>query len=380
MEAREEILMILKMVQDGKISNEDAAKLIDAIESKGGESKKDEHSYKYTQYNTREKKTDKKSFDEKMEEMARGLENMVGDIVGSTQEAFSNFPEINPGNWFNTSEKRHFTYEAAENMKLEFIGKNGSVKLMPGEDKINVVYSIYTKQNVDEVMKLVEVRSSDKELFIDASGIDGGVSLEIRIPKVHYCNIKATTKNGVIKCSPVTADNVEMITKNGSIKLDGVNSPVIKANTKNGPVTCKGCTAEKAGIDTSNGSIIIQDSEFTLLNCNTTNGSIRCNESKSDNIVANTSNASISMEDFNLVGENGMMDLKTSNGNVRIKIPGDLGAMFKAQAGRHGRVTVNFPCSINKNMEYEGKTEGYDEAGRKINITAKTNLGRIDIS
>lgn len=380
MESREEILMILKMVQDGKITNEDAAKLIDAIEQKGGESKKDERSYKYTQYNTREKKARKKTFDEKMEEMATGLENMVGDIVGSTQEAFSNFPDINPGNWFNTAEKRHYSYKATENMKIKVIGKNGSVRLLPGEDKINVVYSIFSKRDVEEFMNMVDVRSSDEELFIDASGVDGGVSMEIRIPAVHYNLIKATTKHGTIRCSPLHADSVEMFTKNGSLKLNGVESPVIKAQTKNGSVTCKNCLADKAGVHTSNGSIIIQESEFKLLDCNTTNGSIRCNNSRSDNIEANTSNASITMEDFDLVGDNGIMKLKTSNGNVRIKIPKDIGAMFKAQAGRHGKVTVNFPCSINKNMEYEGRTEGYDNAARKIDITAKTNLGRIDIS
>jgi len=381
MTAREEILMILKMVQDGKISNEDAAKLIDAIEAKGGESKKNEHSYKYTQYNTREKKTGKKkSFDEKMEEMAEGLENMVSDIVGSTKEAFSNFSDIDPGNWFNTAEKRHYSYSASENMKLEIMGKNGSVRLLPGEDKINVVYSIYTKQDVEEVMKLVDVRSSDGELFIDASGVDGGISMEIRIPAVHYKYLKAATRNGSLRCCPVDADEVELKTKNGSLKLEGVKSPVIKANTKNGSITCKGCKADKAGVETSNGSIIVQESEFTLLDCNTTNGSIRCNDSKSDSIEANTSNASISMEDFDLVGTKGIMNLKTSNGNIKIRIPNDIGAMFKAQAGRHGRVTVNFPCSINKHMEYEGKTEGFDSAQRKINITAKTNLGRIDIS
>jgi DUF4097 and DUF4098 domain-containing protein YvlB len=380
MEAREEILMILKMVQDGKISNEDAAKLIDAIEQKGGESKKDEHSYKYTQYNTREKKVRKKSFDEKMEEMAEGLENMVSDIVGSTKEALSNFPEIDPGNWFTTSEKRHFTYPASENMKLEIMGKNGSVRFLPGEEKINVVYSIYTKQDVDEVMKLIDVKSSDNELFIDASGVDGGVSMEIRIPAIKYSNFRAMAKNGSLRCCPITADLTELSTKNGSLKLDGVKSPVIKANTKNGSVTLYDCTADKAGIETSNGPIIIQESDIELLDCNTTNGSIRCNGSKSDNIEASTSNASISMEDFDLVGEKGIMNLKTSNGNIRIKIPSDIGATFKAQAGRHGRVTVNFPCSINKNMEYEGKTEGYEDSKRKINITAKTNMGRIDIS
>ncbi|MBN2883011.1 MAG: DUF4097 family beta strand repeat protein, partial [Clostridia bacterium] len=309
MEAREEILMILKMVQDGKISNEDAAKLIDAIEQKGGESKRDEHSYKYTQYNTREKKDRKKSFDEKMEEMAEGLENMVSDIVGSTKEALSNFPEIDPGNWFTTSEKRHFTYPASENMKIEIMGKNGSVRFLPGEEKINVVYSIYTKQDVDEVMKLIDVKSSDNELFIDASGVDGGVSMEIRIPAIKYSSFKAMAKNGSLRCSPITADMTELSTKNGSLKLDGVKSPVIKANTKNGSITLYNCEADKAGIETSNGPIIIQESKIELLDCNTTNGSIRCSGSKSDSIEASTSNASISMEDFDLVGEKGIMNL-----------------------------------------------------------------------
>ena len=105
MESREEILMILKMVQDGKITNEDAAKLIEAIEGK-----KSTGSYKYE---SREKKSSgsKNSFEEKMENMAEGLENMVSDVVDTTEKAFRNFPDINFGNWFNQTEKRHFSYK-----------------------------------------------------------------------------------------------------------------------------------------------------------------------------------------------------------------------------------------------------------------------------
>lgn len=374
MRSKEEILLILKMVQDGKISNEDAAKLIEAIEAKdAGRSEYYHHSHK-------ERKSSKKSFEEKMEEMAEGLENMVSDVVGSTQEAFRNFPEINPGNWFNKAEKRHFTYGAKEGMNLKLISKNGSIKLFPGEEKINVVFSIYTKKDVDDVMENIVINHSDEELFIDASGVDGGVGIEVRIPTLEYGKINISTRNGSLRCCPIKADDIELNTKNGSLKFNGAISPVVKALTKNGSITCENSNSDKAGISTSNGSITVNDSEFKLLDTNTTNGGIRCYSCKSDNISAHTSNASIIMEDCEPIGSNGIMDLKTSNGNVRIQIPKDIGAMFKAQAGRHGKVTVNLPCSINKNMEYEGKTEGYDNLERKINITARTNLGRIDIS
>ncbi|MCK5759278.1 MAG: hypothetical protein KAH14_09305, partial [Clostridiales bacterium] len=94
MKSRDEILMILKMVQDGKISNEDAAKLIEAIEGK-----QSTENNKYENRN-KQKTGSKTSFEEKMENMAEGLENMVADVVDTTTKAFRNFPEVNFGNWF----------------------------------------------------------------------------------------------------------------------------------------------------------------------------------------------------------------------------------------------------------------------------------------
>jgi predicted membrane protein len=80
------------------------------------------------------------------------------------------------------------------------------------------------------------------------------------------------------------------------------------------------------------------------------------------------------------MGDMGIMDLKTSNGNIKIKIPEYLGVMFNAHAGKAGKVIVDLPCSINEDMEYAGVTQDYAKAARKINITARTNLGRIEIT
>ncbi|MDX1358476.1 MAG: DUF4097 family beta strand repeat-containing protein [Clostridia bacterium] len=377
MEAREEILMILKMVQDGKITNEDAAKLIEAIEGKKTTGS--------SGYERRDKKKSgsRTSFEEKMENMAEGLENMVSDVVDSTEKAFRNFPDINFGNWFSQVEKRHFTYKASEGMKLDIATKNGSVRVYPSDnDKINAVFSISVKRDmdIDEVMERIAIQHNDDLLAVEASGVDGGVSIELRIPLIKYSSVKFKTRNGSLRCGPITADELELLTKNGSLKVEGAKSPTVKASTKNGSVTFQDCEAEKVGLNTTNGSINVYDSKCTLLDLNTTNGSIKCISSKSDNIDANTSNASIRMENFSPRGQNGIMNLKTSNGNIRIELPSDTGVKFNAHAGRHGKVIVNHPCTINKEMEYAGQTEGYESAEKKMNVTARTNLGRIEIS
>ncbi len=375
MESREEILMILKMVQDGKITNEDAAKLIEAIEGK-----KDSEGSKYE--NRGKKTVGRASFEEKMEDMAKGLENMVSDVVDSTQKAFRNIPEVDLGNWFNQVEKRHFSYKAHEGMDLDVITKNGAIKVYPGEDKIGVVFSIYAKKDadIDEIMKNIHIEHTDSKLKLDASGVNGGVSIEMRIPDINYNKADFITKNGSLRCGRIKAGNLTLTTKNGSLKVENAKSPVIQANTKNGSLACRNCESDKVRLNTTNGSITVNDSKCTLLDLNTTNGSIKCYSSKSDNIDANTSNASIRMEGFEPHGSNGIMNLKTSNGNIRIQLPDNVGTKFKAHAGRNGKVIVDFPCSINEGMEYTGKTEGYEEAGKKMNITARTNLGRIEIS
>ncbi|MBN2557717.1 MAG: DUF4097 family beta strand repeat protein [Clostridia bacterium] len=373
MKSRDEILMILKMVQDGKITNEDAAKLIEAIEGPGG----DEGGAAAGP--DKKRKPGKTSFEEKMEEMAEGLENMVSDVVDSTQKAFRNFPEINLGNWLNTVEKRHFSYNAQEGMDLVISTKNGGVKMSPGEDKITVVFSIYTKKDVADPMENIVIEHDGNRLMIDATGVDGGAGIELGIPAIKYGKISINSKNGGVNCIPMKADDVELTTKNGGIKLRGVESPAIKVLTKNGGITCEKCLTEKAIMNTTNGSITISESECRLLDTNTTNGGIRCYQSSADMLEANTSNATIHAENVSPVGKNGIMNLRTSNGNVRITLQKDTGTMFKAHAGRHGKVIVNFPCAVSDGMEYAGRTENYDSAEKKMSITARTNLGKIEI-
>lgn len=377
MQSRDEILMILKMVQDGKITNEDAAKLIEAIEGKKStESDNNEN---------REKKKpgDKTSFEEKMENMAEGLENMVSDVVSSTQKAFRNFPDIDFGNWFSQVEKRHFSYKATEGMKIDISTRNGSINVYPSDDeKISAVFLISVKRDtdIDEIMRSVSIEHTDEILAINASGYDGGISIELRVPMINYGGVVFKTKNGGLRCGSLKTDDLELLTKNGGLKLEAVTSPAIKASTKNGSIACNSCVSDKVSLNTTNGSVGVFDSKCTLLDLNTTNGSIKFISSKSDNIEANTSNASIRMEDFEPRGKNGIMNLKTSNGNIRIQFPTDTGVKFNAHAGRHGKVLVNHPCSINREMEYAGQTEGYEKAEKKMNITARTNMGRIEIS
>lgn len=373
MQKREEILMILKMVQDGKITNEDAAKLIEAIEGKSNSGSKG------NEYREKKKQGDGNSFEEKMEKMAEGLENMVTDVVDSTQKAFRNFPDINFGNWFNQTEKRHFSYKATEGMDLDILTKNGSVRVYPSDgDKIAAVFSISVKNemDVDEVMKNIPIEHNDKKLAIDASGVDGGVSLELRIPMISYGKVSFRTKNGSLRCGAIKSGDLELLTKNGSLKVEGAEVPVLKAVTKNGSIACNDCKADKTGLNTTNGSIGVYDTTCTLLDLNTTNGSIKCISSKSDNIEANTSNASIRMENFAPKGDNGIMNLKTSNGNIRIQLPEHTGVMFNAHAGRNGKVIVSHPCSINKDLEYAGKTEGYENAEKKDEHNGKDQPGQ----
>ncbi len=376
MQSRDEILMIIKMVQDGKISNEDAAKLIEAIEGK--------QSTENNNYENRSKKKtgSKTSFEEKMENMAEGLENMVADVVDTTTKAFRNFPEVNFGNWFNDVQKRHFSYKATEGMAFDITTKNGSVRVLPADDnKISTIFAISVKKDmdIDKVMESITIEHDDKKLAIDASGVDGGVSIEMRIPAINYGNAQFKTKNGSLRCGPIKATNLDLITKNGSLKVEAAKTPTLKAITKNGAITCNSCEASKVALNTTNGSIGVYDSNCTLLDLNTTNGSIKCVSSNSDNIEALTSNASIRMENFEPQGKNGIMNLKTSNGNIKIQLPKHTGVKFNAHAGRNGKVIVEHPCNINKDMEYAGETEGYDNADKKMNITARTNLGRIEI-
>lgn len=374
MKSKDEIMMVLKMLQDGKITNEDAAKLIEAIEDTSDSNKKQfEKTY-------RKKYSRKTSFEEKMDNMAEGLDHMINDVVDATSNAIGHFPEMNFGNWFNTAEKRHFSYKAYDQMKLEITSKNGSIKIYPGNEKIDVVLNIHTKKDIRDIMQNIHIEHNESGLYIDASGVDGGVGIELRIPDMKYGNVKLQTKNGSIRCCPINARDIEFLTKNGSVKFSEVSSPSIKVLTKNGSITAESCRSEKIGLNTTNGSITVSDSETTVIDINTTNGGVRCYRNMADDIEAGTSNASIRMEYNEPLNENGVMNLKTTNGSVLIKIPEDIGTLFKAHAGRNGKVIVNFPCTINESMEYAGKTNGYDKAEKKMNITAKTNLGRIEIS
>ena len=156
--------------------------------------------------------------------------------------------------------------------------------------------------------------------------------------------------------------DMRLDTSNGSIRVEGIEGRQFVADTSNGSVVLDGCWFADAKVDTSNGAVSLSGTCGNA-NVRTSNGSIRVESGGVDDSQLNlsTSNGSITLvinEDQD-VGYS--IDASTSNGKVNADVDG---LRIKTSGKNQLQAT---------SMDFESKA-------RKLHIVARTSNGRVNIT
>lgn len=344
---KEERLLILSMLKEGKITVEEATKLLEAIEEKGENNYSDSSKGK-----NKEHKDDKNKRLSNMtfEEIGQDIGNAISTMVDGLKDMGGSF-----GLNFN-SETITLDLEedlsSIENPILDLKAINGSINLNTWQkDSISIKLTCQYKNGLlDNETDFYNFSiEDDKIVFVPTYDKDISVKLDVFLPHKKYKEIALKTTNGKIQINDVIVDKLDCITNNGSINSGKIIGDQVYMATRNGKIEALDISAEILDLSTSNGRIICDHSDIN----------------RATNVSLSTSNGSITTNLSDLT-KGAYFDLNTTMGSVNLDLPN--------------------MTSINRDQGFTGSkrtiahNSNYDESEENLKYNASTSNGSIKIS
>lgn len=328
----EEQKLILDMLSEGKITVEEAQKL---LENLGGQPPKAE--------TPREKRQPPMSIMENIVETLRsGLANFsfgIGDVSRIVLE------ESHTGSF------------SSRQVELELDVRNGTLRVEPSEDgsfHLEVIKRVNagTREQAEEIVsgyKFAEydgqrLKAGDSECRNLGNRVN--ISLRLRLPVGHVYAGRVVSKNGAIDISAIDVNGINLSTVNGAVRASKVTGADVSASTVNGSISLEG------GLE---------------------------------HVEARTTNGSISL--FNMA-EDSRISLKTVNGRIKVQLPAreDIGFAVDARATsgnvrlEHSVLTDKFSVQrLGAGRKIDGTTDNWDYAQHKISLYLRSVNGSIGI-
>ncbi|OPX44867.1 hypothetical protein CLHUN_14210 [Ruminiclostridium hungatei] len=400
MSISEERILILKMVEEKKISTEEAAKLLAALEEKTERENTENFNYRRNQksngfaeeaakvrdrvnewkkefktnYNQADFDNMIDDFSVKAEKFGKNVASTTAGIVDKVIDYVGSFVDTNSFNIFGSLQTVQKNYEVipAEGANLEISGVNGSIVIKKHLDsKVMIISRIKSASPNGEGIVIFADDPENISIKVGSSAINVSVSHEVFIPDIKFKSIKIENSNGKIYIEDSLSEEVEAVTKNAHIDLMGVNSGKVSVSTKNGRVQMNYIISDKIGIDTSNAVIDIKHIKVRDVSAVTING--RINIENAQNVDENS--------DMN-------MYLKTSNGGIKVNMNDMDNRVYKIKAhASNGSINLLIPEIVYHNVNRKGVTGSFVEAESKdyamgigkVNITSETMNGQIEV-
>lgn len=434
----EERMMILSMLENGSISNEEALKLLEALDEV--ETKEDDEQIKQSinlKKDTDEddfdidedKKEDLNDFGKQFEDLGKKLEKQVGEnlkdfkidvdlgdlghklgqkmgklgtdisegTMSFTDKLFKGINKLVENGNFNMGNLERFEETIVKEIneipvsKICFNAINGKIELIESEDDEQLKVKVHANirhGSLKEGESLYNVFSEDDSLVFDPKIKENiGINLRVYIPEQKFDYISLNTTNGKIQINNLNLIDVSCNTKNSSIVLEDISCRNIFGSTKNSSITLKDTHGVGAVLKTSNASLNLEDIEFDNLDVTTSNGSVKLSDLSCKEIDINTSNGKVIVEDISL---DKLRKLHASTSNAQVKFyPHDLeNRPIKINASTSfGKIDVDVDglvYELNKKQELGSKaimayTKNYEDSEEFTDVVLKTSNGNISI-
>lgn len=412
----EEKMLILKMLQEGKITTEDAVKLLDALEKSGtsatgSNSKINEFKDELTA-KLNEMKIDERlnKFGEKASKIAETLgekagklagqlgENINPEKIGSNTEKFTEeftkrmeslgqdiaesaskiadtFASQLDGLFESSFEKYRYnssyTYPMSESFNVYINTSNFSLKVFSG-DTNEMKVSIFANSNtpqlaVDEYFKVI-TEDGNYRLSTEFPGRTRG-RIELQLPKGIEV-LSVSTDNARCEFIGLDTQKLSCSTSNGKVSLADCSGEEIEVLTDNEKLILSNVTARAAIIRTSNSKISMEGCHLDNIDARTSNGAIlvdtsRKGESISSNYIFTTSNGKIDLGTSASEGLEYMVDAHTTMGSIDVNLANLTYSMDKKNIGMQSTAEI--------------KSENFDTVSDKMTIKAVTSNAPISI-
>ncbi len=273
----EEKKRILKMVEEGQVSADEAFALLEELEqaSKTVEQKKAEIVHELsTAVNFQETKKE-----ETVQQKFQSTKEKIFDFVDSALKKIKDFDlDFNFGQSVEISHIFHQGDVFLEDM--DFDVANGSLRIIPWEQKdvrIECKAKIYRVENQDQArqtfLKDVIFAIEGQRLRFATQQKAMKVEAIAYVPHEQYEKVRIRIFNGPIQADDLQIGSFRVKTANGKIDLKGINGRKLEAETANGHIKINKSVVDDLEAETINGAIKI-DGDFKRVETQTFNGNL----------------------------------------------------------------------------------------------------------
>lgn len=293
----DEKIIILNMVEQGKISADEALKLLEAI-------------------NLKEKNLNGFSVDNM--DVNLNLKKSINTVFKNI--GFDN-DTVNNSRYLMRNESITIELKDEERPSLHFNSINDDIKVDTWDNNyidinIRIKYREDLYREDDNFFNLIQ----DDERIIFYPNFNNAISiyLDLFIPDREYKDLVFTSANGSIDIQKVLCDNLKCVSLNEGIEIFNIQSEKILLNGENAVIKCDGILSNSLTIKNSNGNISLDNGNVSKAYLSTENGNIFGTNLDSNNINAYTTNGSIDMREIspatiNLTSSNGKINLRELN-------------------------------------------------------------------
>ncbi|WNS75050.1 DUF4097 domain-containing protein [Bacillus sp. DTU_2020_1000418_1_SI_GHA_SEK_038] len=357
---------ILKMVEDGKLTVDEALFLLEELEktSKTAEGKKEDL--------VQELSTTVKFEEAKKEEPFNyKFQSAKDKIIDFVDSAFKKIKDMDLDfNFGQSVEITHIFQQGDVSFKdVDVDVANGKIEVLPWEQKdvrIECKAKVYRVENQEEAQRnflndvtfaiegqKLRFATQQKWMKVDAA---------IYIPQTEYDKVKIRMFNGAIDSQQLKADTFKAKTANGKITIQNMVGKYTELETANGQISIQKSHIEQIEAETLNGAIHV-DGSYQKIDLHSFNGDVFCaiQDGKCDVIDAKAVAGKVELQIPNHLTVNG--ELKTNLGSLHVNLDGIQIVEDKSEV-------------IQKVLRFQSVSH----SEQSLRLTAETKTGAIHIN
>lgn len=279
---------ILKLVEEGTISAEEAIVLLEALSKEkdpnaSTEKQTSNESYQESQsknpfdslFNSKELN---KKMDEFMDELKKDFSKVSNRLAGFMNTTFSKLKEFDLDFPFGEKVEFNKTYSFAsqEVTGLDVEITNGKVEIVSSEDdQFKIDATVKTSANSEQKDHYEQnfVTLKDDKVVITSPAKLDSIQLKIFVPNKSYEVFVLRFLNGSVTIQQLNTKLIKIKTYNGSVKIVDSNAINIDVESGNGSIDIRNVVSEDLEVETVNGRIYI-DGKLQEVEAESLNGAV----------------------------------------------------------------------------------------------------------
>ncbi len=365
MDANEQKLKVLSMLQEGTITQSEALELLELI---GAELNAQQVKQPKP---TEPVEVEKRRPHRERESIKLSIPESPIDFMGGSHKTFSATADVDS--------------DVIDTLKL--VGKNSKISLRTHQQATIQIEGRYKPIRNGDPRIRFEEQNGSYALNYNSHAVSY-MGFDVSVPENLIRRLYVENSNAEISLTDVASTELNVATKNARLKLQGIQSDVIVAATKNGSIDLNEVVATKIELGTTNAEIEVRHVKADFAELFTTNASVMsdCNQilttkvrTKNANIWLDITNLAIELTDCQYV-----IDGQTTNGNIDVLLPYQEELPYKINANtKRGRIRTKGSelLVIASDKGYlDGKTVDYKLSGTKLDLVLQTTNADINVN